>query len=211
MPYAIIHVPTSSAIIHHIEGLRAAGLASMAYYYFDFRDTEKQHRRGLLASLLAQLSFHSNPCYEILSRLYSKHNSGSQQPAEDTLMQSLKEMLDLPRQGPMYIMIDALDECPNIFGMPTAREIVLELVEELVELHLSNVHICVTSRPEFDIRAVLVPLTSFRICLHEQGGQQQDIVDYITKIVRSDRRMRRWREQDRQLVIKVLSEKADGM
>jgi len=183
----------------------------MAYYYFDFRDAQKQHRRGLLASILAQLSSHSNPCYEVLSRLYSRHNSGTQQPAEDTLIQSLKEMLELPQQGPIYIIIDALDECPNISGMPTARERVLELVEELVEPQLANAHICVASRPESDIRAVLERLTSFRICLHEEGGQQQDIVDYITKVVRSDLRIRRWREQDRQLVIKVLSEKADGM
>lgn len=28
--------PTSSAIVQKIEGMRAAGLATMAYYYFDF-------------------------------------------------------------------------------------------------------------------------------------------------------------------------------
>jgi hypothetical protein len=183
----------------------------MAYYYFDFKDLEKQHCRGLLASILAQLSYQSNPCYEILSRLYSKHTAGSQQPAESTLTESLKEMLGIPGQGPIYIMIDALDECPNISGMLTAREKVLELVEDLVKLQLPNLHICVTSRPESDIRTALEPLTSLRMCLHKESGQRQDIVHYITEVVGSDKRMRRWREQDKQLVIKALSEKADGM
>ena len=120
-------------------------------------------------------------------------------------------MLELPGQGPIYIIIDALDECPNTSGLPTAREKVLDLVEELVELQLANVHICVTSRPEINIRTVLEPLTTLRVSLHDENGQMQDITDYVTEVVRSDRRMRKWREQDKQLVIKVLSEKADRM
>jgi hypothetical protein len=32
--------------------MRAAGLATMAYYYFDFRDVKKQERYGLLSSIL---------------------------------------------------------------------------------------------------------------------------------------------------------------
>jgi hypothetical protein len=183
----------------------------MAYYYFDFRDAKKQHRHGLLSSLLTQLSAQLNPYYDMLSRLYAAHDSGIQDPADSTLAETLCEMLKLPGQGLIYIMIDALDECPNISGMPTAREEVLELVEELVNLDLPNVHICIMSRPEFDIWAVLEPLSRLRVCLHEESGQKQDIENYVAKVVRSDRMMRRWREQDKQLVIKFLSENAGGM
>ena len=52
------------------------------------------------------------------------------------------------------MIIDAIDECPNSSGTPSAREEVLALVEELVELKLPNLHLCVASRPEMDIRAV---------------------------------------------------------
>jgi hypothetical protein len=183
----------------------------MAYYYFDFRDIKKQHRHGLLSSLLTQLSAQSNSYYDMLSHLYATHDNGMQEPAESTLTETLYDMLKLPGQAPIYIIIDALDECPNISGMPTAREKVLKLVEQVVKLQLLNVHICVTSRPEFDIRAALEPLTRLRVSLHQEIGQKQDIVDYITKVVHSDRMMRRWREQDKQLVIKFLSEKAGGM
>jgi hypothetical protein len=183
----------------------------MAYYYFDFRDAEKQHRHGLLASLLTQLSSRSNPRHDILSRLYATHQRGTQKPADSILTQTLKEMLELPGQGPIYLIIDALDECPDTSGLQSAREKVLDLVEELVELELPNVHVCVTSRPEIDIRNVLEPLTALRVSLHEENGQNRDIADYISKVVHTDRKMRRWREQDKQLVIKVLSERADGM
>ena len=127
------------------------------------------------------------------------------------MVECLKEMLAVEAQGPTYIIIDALDECPITSTIPSPREEVLELVEELVGLHLPNVHICVTSRPEHDIQAVLERLTPRPVSLHDESGQQQDITDYVTFIVRSDRRMSRWREEDKDLVIKTLSEKADGM
>jgi hypothetical protein len=183
----------------------------MAYYYFDFRDVKKQRCHGLLSSLLTQLSAQSNPYYDMLSHLYARHDNGMQNPADSTLTETLYDMLKLPREAPIYIIIDALDECPNISGIPTAREEVLELVEQLVNLQLSNVYICVTSRPEFDIRIVLEDSAKLRVSLHQEIGQKQDIVDYITKFVHSDRMMRRWREQDKELVIKFLSEKAGGM
>ena len=67
------------------------------------------------------------------------------------------------------------------------------------------------SRPEIDIRIVLEPLTSLKISLHEESGQKEDIIKYIKSAVRSDRRMRRWREEDQTLVIDTLSQNADGM
>ena len=57
--------------------LRDGGLASIAYFYFDFRDTSKQDRRNLLPSLVIQLSAQSEPCCDILSRLYHAHDSGA--------------------------------------------------------------------------------------------------------------------------------------
>jgi hypothetical protein len=47
--------------------------------------------------------------------------------------------------------------------------------------------------------------------LHDESGQKEDILDYIRTVVNLDRKMRRWRPEDRQLVIDALSAKADGM
>jgi len=204
-------MPTRSAIIQEVEGMRAAGLATMAYYYFDFRDVKKQDCDGLLSSLILQLSAESDSCHKILSQLYSDNSRGIRKPSISALKKCLKDMLSLPDQSPIYIIIDALDECPNSPGKPSAREKVLDLIEELVDLELPNAHLCVTSRPEIDIRMVLEPLTTLKISLHDEIGQKEDIIEYISSIVRSDRSMRRWKEEDKQLVVDSLSSRADGM
>jgi hypothetical protein len=204
-------MPVSSAIIQDIKRMHAAGLATMAYYYFDFRDVKKQDCYGLLSSLVSQLSAESDSCYDILSRLYSDNMDGTLEPDIDSLKECMKDMLNLPGQGPIYIIVDALDECPNLSGTPSAREEVLELIGELVDLELPNVHLCVASRPEVDIRMTLDPLTALKISLHDETGQKEDIVKYVKYVVDSDRNMQRWNEDDKQLVVVTLLDKADGM
>ena len=121
-------------------------------------------------------------------------------------------MLSLGAQPPIYIILDALDECPITSTIPPSpREEVLEFVDEIVALRLSNLHICVTSRPEHDIRVVFEHLTKHSVSLHDEIGQQEDITNYVTSFVRSNQRMKRWRDDDKNLVIKILSEKADAM
>ena len=191
--------------------MQAAGLATMAYYYFDFRDVKKQDCYGLLSSLISQLAAESDSCYDILSQTYLDHIHGIQKPDIDSLKNCMTDMLSLPGQAPIYITVDALDECPNFRGRPPAREEVLELIKDLVALNIPNVHLCVASRPEVDIYMVVGPLTSLKISLHDEIGQMQDILEYIEYVVRSDPNMRRWKEEDKQLVIHTLSVKADGM
>ena len=183
----------------------------MGYYYFDFRYTTRQDVRGLLTSLLAQLCAKSDSCYDILSELFSKNDAGSQQPNNHSLTECLKKMIQLPRQPMIYIIVDALDECPNS-GFPNpAREKVLDLFEQLSDSNLPNLRICVTSRPEVDIRDVLEPLISHQISLHDESGQKNNILEYISSVVLTDRKMRRWRSEEKQLVIGMLLAKADGM
>jgi NACHT domain len=185
----------------------------MAYFYFDFRDANKRSLRDLVTSLLTQLSACSGPCCDILSDLYSDHEKGTNQPSDSLLANCLKKMVILPDQRPIYLIIDALDESPDTSGISSPREMVLHLLKQLVDFSLPNLHICVTSRPEIDIRIALEPLTSRRVSLHDQTGQKQDITDYVRSVVYSDSQqiMRRWRTEDKELVIKTLSDRADGM
>jgi hypothetical protein len=185
----------------------------MAYFYFDFRDISKQHWRDLVPSLITQLSTQSSAGCDILSRLYTGHGDGAQQPNDDALKRCLIEMLTVRDRHPIYLILDAIDECSDVSGIPTSRKRVLQLVKELVDLHIPNLHICVTGRPEVDIRDVLEPLTSRRVSLHDQSGQKKDIEDYVRSVVYSNSEpiMRRWRREDKELVIEALSERADGM
>ncbi len=185
----------------------------MAYFYFDFRDVDKQARRNLLPSLLVQLSTRSNAFFDILSHLYETHDNGARQPSDRALTQCLKNMLTLPNQGPVYLIMDALDECPDTSDVPSAREQVLDLVRDLVGLRLPSLHICVTSRPEVDICDTLESLASQTVSLQDERGQKKDIADYVRSVVYSGsgKFMRRWRKDDKEHVIETLSERADGM
>ena len=126
-------------------------------------------------------------------------------------MKCLKDMLTIVEHVPVHLIMDALDECPNDSGIPTPRETVLEFVEELVGLRCPNLRLCVTSRLEFDIRETLEPLATHQISLHDERGQKQDIIKHITYIVHSDRRMKKWRDDDKNLIIENLSLRANGM
>jgi hypothetical protein len=203
----------SSAIIEDIKKMREARSALIAFYYFDFKDTSKRHVRGLLASLLFQLGDDCVRCRDVLHELYTACRDGSEQPSDAALAKCLEKMLKLPKQLPIFFIVDALDECPATTGTPSAREDMLDFVEDLVGSNHSNLFICVTSRPEQDIQAILNPLTSAsrRVSLHEEGGQREDINSYIRSFVLKDRTMRRWREEDKELVITTLSRRASGM
>ena len=181
----------------------------MAYYYFDFRDDKKQDCYGLLSSLILQLSLESDPCYNILSKLYSDNNR-ARKPTLIALKKCMKDMLSQPRQGPIYIIVDALDECSNSSGTPSARGKVLEQIKELVSLGLPDVHLCVASRPEIDIQKVLESLNTLQISLHNEIGQEADIIAYIKSVV-SLNSVLDWTEEDENLVINTLSQKANGM
>jgi hypothetical protein len=200
----------SSTVIQDIEAMCEAGNASMAYFYFDFRDVNKQCLRGLVASLIVQLSVRSDSRCEILSKFFLAHSKGLKQPSNSTLAKCLKEMLTTPDRWPTYLIIDGLDESPTASEFPSPREGVLDLLKELVGLPISNLRMCVTSRPETDIRSVVEPLASHQMSLHDQSGQKKDITDYVRSVVYSSSEpfMTRWKMEDKEHVIKTLSERA---
>ncbi|KAF8262804.1 hypothetical protein EI94DRAFT_1808242 [Lactarius quietus] len=175
-----------STIIEEVRARRNAGLGLLAYF---------------------------TSTLEVLLDLYSTHDAGSRQPDTKALVRCLTGMLlvELSGQRTIYLITDSLDECPNDSGFVSPREEVLDFVEDLIELHLPILRICVASRSEVDIRDVLEPLASYIVCLHDEDGQKQDIIDYINSVVQSDRKMRNWRVEDRQLVIDALTQRADGM
>ena len=201
----------SSAIIEDIRALQKSGLASLAFFYCDFREDQKKDRRGLLSSLVVQLCEQSDAYAIILSNFYTAHGRGSQHASNGELMGCLKDMLKLQGQATVYTIVDALDECPITTGLPSPRDKVLGLVKELVNLQIPNLRICVTSRPEADILSALEPLVFRSVSLHGENGQAKDIAEYVRSVIHTNRDMRRWKASDKQLVIDELIKKANGM
>lgn len=190
------------------------GSAHMAYFFFDFKDETKQDARALLVSLLTQLGNQSDALCEILHNLHSTHQSDSLQPHETALTNCLGDMAKISKDIPIYLIVDALDECPNMSGITSPRDEVLNLVQGLVGMNLPNLRLCVTSRHgEFDIWRSLGPLTtpSTRISLHDEHGQNRDIEKYINAVVYSNAYAVGWKDEDKRTVVETLSNKADGM
>ena len=189
-------------------------MAILAYYYFDFRNKEKQNVRNFITSILVQLSEFSKPHFDIIYRLYLSHENGMRQPSNQVLMTCLKEMLmEVPDpEQPVFIIIDSLDECSDNPGFPSSREAIFDVVRELTHHpRHQNLRFCFTSRPEVDLQTELLPLAVDAISLHGQSGRKGDIVNYIGSVVSSAENLKTLREEDRKLVIEELSERAGGM
>ena len=204
-------VPTSSAVIEEVIAMQKSGLACLAMYYYDFREDKKKDLRGLLSSVLFQLCNQSDSHQSIISTFYSTHLNGAQSPSDDELIRCIIDLLKLPGSQPIYLIVDALDECPSTSSLSSPRERLLSLLEDLVEAQLPNLRICVTSRPEADIKAILEPIAFSSVSLHDATGQQKDIRNYIESIVDTNKKMQNWNLRHKQLVIDVLTRKADGM
>jgi len=66
-----LRLSISSSIIEQVNTVCQAGLATIAFFYVDFRDGDKQDIRGLLSSILIQLCNQSDNFSEILSSLFA--------------------------------------------------------------------------------------------------------------------------------------------
>jgi hypothetical protein len=191
--------------------MQKSGLASLAMYYYDFREKDKKDLRGFISSVLVQLSHQSDLYCDILSKFYRDHANGSQDPGDNELLRCLNQTLKLQGQAPIFLIVDGLDECPNTDALLPPREKVLTLLEDLINSQHPNLRICVTSRSEEDIKFILEPLTFRSVSLHDEKGQKEDIEKYIKSVVNTSRKMRRWKSEHKELVIDVLTKKADGM
>ena len=169
--------------------MRKSGLASLAIYYYDFKEDKKKDLLGLLSSVVFQLCHQSNSYYGIVASFYAKHCDGARSPSDGELVHHLKELMKLPGQAPIFLIVDALDECPDTSVLSSPREKVLILLEDLIDSQLPNLRICVTSRPELDIKRILEPLAFRSISLHDERGQKVDIENYIKSVVNTNRKM----------------------
>ena len=209
-PYLEFIVFVSSTIIEDIRARQKAGLASLAFFYCDFREDRKKELRGLLASFLVQLHHQSDSYFDILSKFYSEHDKGSRPPSDDALAGCLMDLLKLPGLAPVYLIVDALDECPNPSVVLSPRAKVLSLIEGLIKTKILNLRVCVTSRPESDIKNVLDPLIFRSVSLHDEDGQKRDIEYYIKSVINT-RTIRSWKEEHRKLAIDHLTKGSNGM
>lgn len=178
---------------------------AMLYFYFDFNDTAKQSYEKMIRSLIVQLSSRSPSTPSELKNLYSHCLNGEEQPAFQSLMGTLHDMMKYFAK--LYIVLDALDECLD-------REDLLECIEHFAEWDDIDLHMLVTSRRERDIERSLESIINPEGIIRIQSTLvDHDIRAYVRGRLQQDRGLKKWQKQSKvqQEIEDTLMAKADGM
>ena len=173
----------------------------VAFYYFDFNDESKQDAHGMLRALLLQLSSQFHGGERELEQL--RVLSEPYRPSQDVLIQSLQTFL--ARFHDIYIILDALDECPR----DRSREDVLKVIEVVRGWCLPSVHLLVTARDHLDIRRSLDPSHGSDISM-KNSGIDKDISDFVSHQLQNDRMLQRWKVRHGEILEK-LTQGAQGV
>ncbi|EXJ54732.1 hypothetical protein A1O7_10073 [Cladophialophora yegresii CBS 114405] len=132
----------SAAAIDHLE---RSSTSTIAYFFFDFKDSEKQLTEAMIRSVAAQLENEASPhCLSPeLECLYSKC-CGSGKNREPTLDEAVNLLISYSvGESSTYLVLDALDECRD-------RVNLISVLRKLREI-APNIKLFVTSRRETDL------------------------------------------------------------
>ncbi|KAI0379596.1 hypothetical protein F5Y04DRAFT_290200 [Hypomontagnella monticulosa] len=170
---------------------------AVAYFYFDFSNSEKRNHDKMIRSLLKQLSQQLQRPSEPMESLFSSCTNGSRQPTFEALQVTLKQMIQEFTQ--VFIILDALDECDN-------REALVGVINEIVGWNLQELHILSTSRMERDTADELDITEEQKVCIRS-GLIEEDIRAYIYARLQTDKKLQRWQkniEDQDTILIEVL-------
>ncbi|GAQ39412.1 hypothetical protein ANI_1_1768064 [Aspergillus niger] len=161
-----------STIIEDIQQICIDGSNTrFAYWYFQFNDPSSQRIENMLRTIIRQL--HSTPLDGPIRNLWSDYGTKGSNPSNTRLQETL-EILLAANKGKNFLILDALDECPEAVNRKE-RSLLLPLLTGLQKKYSDKIHILVTSRPEPDIVDHLVECTALDI----EENQGSDISAFV--------------------------------
>ncbi|KAI3320295.1 hypothetical protein HD806DRAFT_240260 [Xylariaceae sp. AK1471] len=201
----------SSAIIDKLEKESAA---IVAYFYFSFRQESKQDITMFKHSLLMQLvrpliradeievGYFYVP--KVFHKLFEKY-SHSQFPLDEDVNATLAGLLSESKHT--YIIVDAVDECPNQVDQTT----IIKFLEGLCKSSHGGTHVLVTSRRELNIESSITEMEIDKsIVLMEAEKVNTDIKSYLLDSL-GRQPWKSWPARLKKKVAKTLTSKADGV
>lgn len=192
----------SSTIIQHvISHYQSEPTVAVAYFYFDFNDSNKQRTEKLIRSLIAQFAAQCLHLPESLQSAHSQSQSGQIQPTFEEMTAILNETLKGFHNT--FILLDALDEC-------TDREDLLEFIQVLMGWNINSLHILTTSRKENDIAISLEPLATCQLCI-QSSLVDADIRVHIMERLSNDPKLKKWPLDVQKEIEDALMTGANGM
>jgi hypothetical protein len=182
----------------------------LAYFYFDFNDAKKQSVQNCLSSLLAQLCNQADEIPKDLLALYERCGKGYNTPKVNELISSISLFATMKKVEDIFLVVDALDECPK-FGDDSPRAELLKVLKAINGFDSSNIHLLVTSRQEVDIREGLMPLLSVPALSIQGAATASDIQIYIRSQLSLEPKFKCWSEDIKLEIEIALAKSADGM
>ncbi|KAJ5731861.1 hypothetical protein N7493_003342 [Penicillium malachiteum] len=197
-----------STVIHDIKrDCESDDSKYIAYWYFEFNDEKSQNGDIMTRSLIRQLS--RSPLLPSVIKIWENHHLRGSDPDSQTVSDLLDDVIsNIP--GHVYLVLDALDECPEN-AKSKERATILSLLTGLIKRHKNKLHILATSCPEQDIKFQLEGFSTIDVGVHldndvrsfaetsivkgELKKFKQDLKDLIKgKLLSSKERRFRWAE-----------------
>ncbi|KAJ5726656.1 uncharacterized protein N7483_008013 [Penicillium malachiteum] len=165
-----------STVIHDIDqSCELDDSKYLIYWYFRFGDEMTQSVDTMIRSLIRQLS--RSPLAESVTALWKKHTVKGSELEPDAISELFLDVVSRIA-GEVYLVIDALDECPEN-AVSSERGLALSFLMDLLERYDNKVHILLTSRPEYDIEKKLEAFP--RIDL--ESFMAKDVESFVAKSI----------------------------
>ena len=196
----------SAGIIKDMQELCVENPAkSLAFFFFDFNDVEKQDPVNMVKSLLSQLLNRCNGVPDAVRSIHATCENGRRKASQQQLLQVLRETLEL-LPAP-FVVLDALDECSD-------WDTLFDTVMEMQSWGETTLRVLLTSRKEIMIEEALEDIVppNNRTCL-ESHLVDKDIRTYVQERLAKDKSLKRWQKDSeiREEIEGTLGRKAHGM
>ncbi|CAG8957981.1 hypothetical protein HYFRA_00000324 [Hymenoscyphus fraxineus] len=177
----------------------------LVYFYFSFQDTNKQKTTVLLRTIIKQLVNQLGSLPGSVLALYESYKFS--QPPIDRLLSVLHVLLELPVSSEVFLVLDALDECPND---KAERDQLCQILIQIKGWGLQKLHTIITSRPEDDLKKSLTPLATSTPISIEDSVVKSDIQLFV-KASLSQSKLKEWPADFRNEIEETLVNGAHGM
>jgi hypothetical protein len=169
-----------------------------AFFYFDTNNSGQQTVSQLLCSLVTQLSVQLPSPDKTLNEVWKSNASGQHFPSNSQLISQALIPILMEFTQPVYLVLDALDECSE-------REKLLNAITSILDSELFNVHLLVTSRPEVRFGT---NVAQQGVSISLENCVTQDIESYVDKLLSEEDG---WISENKDTIKTGLLERGGGM
>lgn len=156
----------------------------------------------MLASLIRQLAAAAKEIPLEVFALAKELRSSGRQPGTRILFSTLDSVIKSIDKE-VFVVIDALDECPEKTDHAKRQDLLNQIIE-LLSQHNTNLHLLATSRKEVDIQESLQALATAKLDI--QTAFRGDIALFVEQRLKEVPRLARWSHAIKAEVVSELLE-----